>query len=88
MNTTTNDPHRAEIIPDGEYTTIVFKRILRHAPERVWEAITNPEDLKQWLYCTSAKIDGRTGGSMEMVSGPGQFHATGKILTWNPPKVY
>jgi uncharacterized protein YndB with AHSA1/START domain len=88
MNTTSDDSRRGTIIPDGEFATVVFKRILGHEPERVWEAITNPEDLKQWLFCTSAKIDGRPGGSVEMLAGPAQFHVTGKILTWDPPRVY
>jgi len=88
MNTPSDASRRGEIIPDGEYATIVFKRILRHSPERVWEAITNPEDLKQWLMCAAAKIEGRTGGSVDMVAGPGKFHVTGKILTWDPPRVY
>ena len=77
-----------QVTPEGDYATIVFKRILRHSPENIWEAITNPEDLKQWLFCSSAKIDGYAGGQLEMVSGPSQFHITGKILIWDPPRVY
>jgi uncharacterized protein YndB with AHSA1/START domain len=72
----------------GEYATLVFKRILRHAPERVWDAITNPEELKGWLMCSWAKIDGRTGGDIEMVSGPAQYHSKGRILTWDPPHLF
>ena len=38
--------------------------------------------------CSSAKIEGRVGGTVEMVSGPAQFHARGNILTWKPPHIY
>jgi uncharacterized protein YndB with AHSA1/START domain len=88
MNIDFNSSHQGQIIPDGEYATIVFKRLIRHSPDRIWEAITNPEDLKQWLFCSSAKIEGRTGGSVEMVAGPAQFHVTGRVLAWDPPRVY
>jgi uncharacterized protein YndB with AHSA1/START domain len=83
-----DETRKGQLIIAGDHATIVFKRLLRHSPERVWEAITNPADLKEWLFCSRATIDGRTGGSIDMVSGPAQFHATGKILTWDPPRVY
>jgi uncharacterized protein YndB with AHSA1/START domain len=88
MNTPDNFPKHGQIIPDGDHATIVFKRVLPHSPENIWEAITNPDDLRQWLMCSSAKIEGRSGGRIEMVAGPAQFHITGKILTWDPPRVY
>jgi uncharacterized protein YndB with AHSA1/START domain len=89
MTLDSNDKSRkGQVIIEGDYATIVFKRLLRHAPERVWDAITNPVELKEWLMCSSAKIDGRAGGTVEMVSGPAQFHVTGKILMWKPPHVY
>ena len=77
-----------QVTTEGDYATIVFKRVLRHSPENIWAAITNPEDLKQWLFRSSAKIEGRTGGRLEMVAGPAQFHVTGEILVWDPPRVY
>jgi uncharacterized protein YndB with AHSA1/START domain len=79
---------KGEIIIDGDYATIVFKRLLRHPPQAVWDAITKPDELKEWLMCSSAKIDGRAGGSVDMVAGPAQFHVTGKVLTWDPPRVF
>jgi len=84
-----DDNHRkGEVIIEGDHATIIFKRILRHAPELVWDAITNPDELKEWLMCSSAKIEGRTGGTVEMVSGPAQFRVKGKILAWEPPRIY
>src|SRR5258708_3042365 len=42
----------------------------------------------KWLMSSSTKIEGRTGGTIEMVAGPAQFHVKGKILTWEPPRVF
>jgi len=79
---------KGRLTVEGEYATIMFRRILHHPPELVWQAITDPDELKGWLMCSFAKIDGRTGGTVEMVSGPKQFHVKGKILAWDPPNVY
>lgn len=36
---------------------------------------------------TQAAIDGRTGGSIDFRTGPAQFHVTGRILGWEPPRL-
>jgi uncharacterized protein YndB with AHSA1/START domain len=72
---------RVEI--NGETATLIFERRLSHSPQRVWRALTDAEELREW-YMAKAKIDGRPGGSIDMVTGPAQFHWTGRILTWEP----
>jgi uncharacterized protein YndB with AHSA1/START domain len=67
--------------------TLVFERTLNHPPEAVWAALTDPRELRQWFLASSVKIDGRAGGSIEMVAGPPQVRSTGRILTWDPPRV-
>ncbi len=76
-----------KVIPEGDYATIVFQRVLRHPPEAVWSAITDPEELKEWMMCSWARIDGRVGGRIEMMAGPPQYHSGGAILRWEPPQV-
>jgi uncharacterized protein YndB with AHSA1/START domain len=83
----TNTTDAGQVIIEGDHATLAFTRRLRHAPARVWEALTDPAQLKQW-YMTVATIDPRAGGSVDMVSGTARFHWTGKILTWDPPRVY
>jgi len=38
----------AEIRKDGENWTLILVRELRHAPEKVWQALTDPEHLREW----------------------------------------
>ena len=38
----------AEIQKDGEKWTLVLTRELRHAPEKVWTALTDPASLREW----------------------------------------
>ncbi|HEX9339844.1 MAG TPA: SRPBCC domain-containing protein [Thermoplasmata archaeon] len=72
---------------DGEYATIAFERRLRHPVDVVWEALTESEHLARW-YMTKAIIEARAGGRIEYWSGPAQVHVTGRILTWDPPRVF
>ena len=38
----------ASIQKDGDQWTLVLVRELRHRPEMVWEALTDPEQLREW----------------------------------------
>ena len=38
----------AEIRKDGETWTLVLVRELRHPPEKVWRALTDPAQLREW----------------------------------------
>ncbi len=72
---------------EGDYATITFERRIRHPVPVVWEALTESEHLARW-YMTRARMDAREGGSIDYLSGPSQYHVTGKILVWDPPRVF
>ncbi len=72
------------VVGEGAWATLVFRRRLTHPPERVWRALTDPAELSGW-YMTKATIDGREGGSVDLLAGPSRLHVTGRILTWDPP---
>jgi uncharacterized protein YndB with AHSA1/START domain len=38
----------AQVRKDGEKWTLVLVRELRHSPEKVWQALTDPEHLRDW----------------------------------------
>jgi uncharacterized protein YndB with AHSA1/START domain len=38
----------ARVEKDGEKWTLVLVRDLRHSPEKVWQAITDPSQLREW----------------------------------------
>jgi hypothetical protein len=38
----------AQVRKDGEKWTLILVRELRHAPEKVWLALTDPEQLREW----------------------------------------
>lgn len=69
-----------------------FERRLRHAPQRVWAALTTPEGLRCWL--AEADIEGVPGGRMDLrFTQPAteNFPATeecraqaNEVLVWRP----
>src|SRR6266567_6415427 len=38
----------AEVRKDGEKWTLILVRELRHSPEKVWQALTDPAHLRAW----------------------------------------
>lgn len=38
----------AHVEKDGDKWTLVLVRQLRHAPEKVWEALSDPDQLREW----------------------------------------
>ncbi|MFL9961139.1 SRPBCC family protein [Paraburkholderia sediminicola] len=38
----------AEVRKDGEKWTLVLVRELRHSPQKVWNALTDPASLREW----------------------------------------
>jgi uncharacterized protein YndB with AHSA1/START domain len=81
------DRRNGELVLDGEETLIRFERELRHSPERVWQAITEPEELAKWML-GAATIEPRVGGALRYVSSPTPIVWIGKVLAWDPPHVY
>jgi len=38
----------ARVLKDGEKWTLILVREMRHSPEKVWEALTDPAQLREW----------------------------------------
>jgi uncharacterized protein YndB with AHSA1/START domain len=72
---------------DREKATMVFRRRLSHPPSVVWKAITDPAELSRW-HLTDASVEGRVGGVVRLSRPSQNFEVTGKVLTWDPPRVF
>jgi uncharacterized protein YndB with AHSA1/START domain len=55
---------------EGDRWTLVFVRDLRHAPDRVWTALTEPDQLSAWAPYTADRSLARTGdATLTMFAG-------------------
>jgi len=79
---------KGTLVRRGAFADLTFRRVYRHAIEHVWAAISTPEGLREWLLATHVLIEPRVGGRIELVAGPPQYHSTGSILAWDPPRVF
>ena len=48
----------AQVRKDGEKWTLILTRELRHSPEKVWQALTDPAHLREWA---PFEVDGSLG---------------------------
>jgi uncharacterized protein YndB with AHSA1/START domain len=48
----------AQVQKDGEKWTLILVRELRHSPEKVWQALTDPAHLREWApFETDGSLD-------------------------------
>lgn len=84
-----------EVIHDGDTIGLRYERQLGHSPERVWRAITEPDQLQHW-FPTDIIGERREGASLELPFWPPlveKYEMTestlpGRILAWDPPRTF
>jgi uncharacterized protein YndB with AHSA1/START domain len=58
----------AEIQKVGDNWTLVIVRDLRHAPERVWQALTDPAQLREWAPFDADGSLGTAGANVKLTN--------------------
>ena len=82
----------AQVRKDGEKWTLILVRELRHTPEKVWQALTDPAHLREWA---PFDVDGSLGaaGATVKLCNPLPFstawndpslNANPKLISWEP----
>jgi uncharacterized protein YndB with AHSA1/START domain len=56
----------ADVKKDGEKWTLILVRELRHPPEKVWRALTEPEHLREWAPFDVEGSLGTVGSSVKL----------------------
>jgi len=57
---------KAEVRKEGEKWTLILVRELRHAPEKVWQALTEPAHLREWAPFVADGNLGRAGARVNL----------------------
>lgn len=60
-----------------------FERNFPHSIDRVWDAVTKPEDLQRW-FPSGVSHEGRVGGAIAFQGDPYSDASTGTILEFEP----
>jgi len=56
----------AQVRKDGEKWTLILVRELRHSPEKVWQALTDPAHLREWAPFEADGSLGRAGSTVNL----------------------
>jgi len=79
----------AQVRRDGEKWTLILVRELRHSPERVWEALTEPTHLREWAPFDADGSLGTTGATVKLttVGAPAPHATETKVTRADAPEV-
>ncbi|MGB9367469.1 MAG: SRPBCC family protein [Xanthobacteraceae bacterium] len=64
----------------------VYVTYIAATPEKVWQALTDPEFTKRYFFGFAVEIEPRTGGRFRMLWPDGRVHVTGEVVDWSPPR--
>jgi uncharacterized protein YndB with AHSA1/START domain len=70
----------------GDLYVLRFERRLGHPVERVWAALTEPEQLKKWL--AAAEIEPAPGGKYTLHFDNTGDVMPGRVIEYDPPRVF
>jgi uncharacterized protein YndB with AHSA1/START domain len=71
---------------DGRYV-VRFERRLAHPPEKVWRAITDPDQLASW-FPADIEGDREVGGRLRFVMREGDDGGEGEVTEHDPPRLF
>ena len=63
----------------------VYVTYIRTTREKLWEALTTPEFMKQYWFGVRAETDWKPGSSWKLILPDGRVADTGEILEAEPP---
>jgi uncharacterized protein YndB with AHSA1/START domain len=58
----------ARVHKEGEKWTLILVRELRHSPERVWQALTDPAQLREWAPFDADRSLGTAGAAVKLAT--------------------
>jgi uncharacterized protein YndB with AHSA1/START domain len=79
----------AQVRKDGELWTLVLVRELRHPPEKVWQALTEPAHLREWAPFDADRSLATVGTTVKLttVGAPTPHVSETTVTRADAPKV-
>src|ERR1700746_1361633 len=78
----------AQVRKDGDKWTLILVRELRHSPEKVWQALTDPAQLREWAPFDADGSLGEAGNTVKLttVGAPTPHVSETKVTRADPPR--
>jgi uncharacterized protein YndB with AHSA1/START domain len=64
----------------------VYVTYIAATPEKVWQALTDPEFTRQYFAGFAIDVEPREGGSFRLLYPDGRVHMSGRVVEWSPPR--
>jgi uncharacterized protein YndB with AHSA1/START domain len=77
----------AQVQKDGEKWTLILVRELRHSPEKVWQALTDPAHLREWAPFEADGNLGTAGTTVNLTWVGTPIPLETKVTRADAPKV-
>jgi uncharacterized protein YndB with AHSA1/START domain len=79
----------AQVRKEGEKWTLILVRDLRHSPEKVWQALTDPAHLREWAPFEAEGNLGSAGSTVKLttVGAPGPHITETTVIRADAPKL-
>ena len=79
----------AQVEKGGDKWTLILVRELRHSPEKVWQALTDPAHLREWAPFEADGSLGKVGNTVKLttVKAPTPVVAEATVKRADAPKV-
>jgi len=72
----------AQVRKDGDKWTLILVRDLRHSPEKVWQALTDPAQLREWAPFDADRSLGTVGTTVKLTTvGAPSLHVSETKVT-------
>ncbi|MFL5238004.1 MAG: SRPBCC family protein [Rhizomicrobium sp.] len=68
------------------HSRFVYVTYIRTTPQKLWEALTTPEFMKQYWFGVTAETDWQPGSPWKLMLADGRVADTGEILEAEPAK--
>ncbi|GEM_PF-347142 len=78
------DPEKADIV--SKYTTFVYPVYVLGTPEKVWQALVDPDLTEKYFFGRRVESSWRVGTPINFWEAPGKRDVFGKILKCEPGK--
>ena len=67
-------------------TRFVYVTYIRTTPEKLWQALTTPEFMRQYWFGSHAESDWTAGSPWQLLFNDGSLADSGEILEAVPPR--
>lgn len=69
-----------------EKSTFVYVTYIRSTPEKVWQALTEPEFTKQFFFGMVMETDWKVGSAWKSIGSDGEIKDSGEVVEIDPPR--